>query len=138
LSTNSAADEEEAVCEYREQLEREFLETFGDNLDEDVVDWALGSKLLDNDSDDGDESEPNDTDDEEEVLHMVFETNHPSLTVTDEDGDRYDEQTLLHIVARLTKLYSHRWDIENGYKKVKSFMVETTSTDLRYRFFFQL
>lgn len=66
---------------------------------------------------------------------VVFQTNHPFVSACDEDGNSYDEREQIHMIARLIRWYRHRWGIENGYKKIKTFMVRTTSTCPRYRFF---
>ncbi len=66
---------------------------------------------------------------------VVFQTNHPFVSVSDENSDSYNEREQMHMVARLIRWYRHRWGIENGYKKIKTFMVRTTSTCPRYRFF---
>jgi IS4 transposase len=66
---------------------------------------------------------------------VVFQTNHPFVSACDEDGEPYDEHERIHMVARLIRWYRHRWGIENGYKTIKTFMVRTTSTCPRYRFF---
>lgn len=65
---------------------------------------------------------------------VVFQTNHPFVSVRDDDQP-YEERERMHMVARLIRWYRHRWGIENGYKKIKTFMVRTTSTCPRYRFF---
>jgi IS4 transposase len=66
---------------------------------------------------------------------VVFQTNHPFVSACDESGEPYDDRERMHMVARLIRWYRHRWGIENGYKKIKTFMVRTTSTCPRYRFF---
>ncbi len=66
---------------------------------------------------------------------VVFQTNHPFVSARDEDGAPYTEREQIHMIARLIRWYRHRWGIENGYKKIKTFMVRTTSTCPRYRFF---
>jgi IS4 transposase len=66
---------------------------------------------------------------------VVFQTNHPFVSACDESGEPYDERERIHMVARLVRWYRYRWGIENGYKKVKTFMVRTTSTCPCYRFF---
>jgi IS4 transposase len=38
-------------------------------------------------------------------------------------------------IAHVTNSYSRRWDIENQYKSVKSFLLKTSSTDYRVRLF---
>jgi IS4 transposase len=114
----------------RRQLGEEFLGVIDDEPDEETVDWALGSKFLETAeemaykesyavSDDG-------------IRHVVFETNHPDLDVANGDSS---EMAVVHQIARFTRQYANRWGIENGYKKTKSFMAETTSTDHSYRFF---
>jgi IS4 transposase len=66
---------------------------------------------------------------------VVFQTNHPFVSACDEDGDPHDEREQIHMIARLIRWYRRRWGIENGYKTIKTFMVRTTSTCPRYRFF---
>jgi putative transposase len=66
---------------------------------------------------------------------VVFQTNHPFVSACDEDGTLYEEREQMYMIARLIRWYRHRWRIENGYKKIKTFMVRTTSTCPRYRFF---
>jgi len=112
------------------QLGEEFLGIFDEEPGEETVEWALGSEFLETAeemaykesyavSDDG-------------IRHVVFETNHPDLDVADGDST---EMAVVHQIARFTRQYANRWGIENGYKKTKSFMGETTSTDHSYRFF---
>jgi len=62
----------------------------------------------------------------------VFETNHPDLDISD---GRANDTAVIHKIARFTRQYANRWGIENGYKKSKSMMAETTSTGHSYRFF---
>ena len=71
------------------------------------------------------------------IQHVVFETNHPELDVSDGDVET-DEITVIHKIARFTRQYANRWGIENGYKKTKTFMAETTSKDHSYLFQFHL
>lgn len=66
---------------------------------------------------------------------VVFQTNHPFVSACDESGEPYGERERIHMVARLIRWYRHRWGIENGYKKIKTFMVRTTSMCPNYRFF---
>lgn len=126
----SAPDPSAQKQTIRRQLGEEFLGVIDDEPDEETVDWALGSKFLQTAeemaykesyavSDDG-------------IRHVVFETNHPDLDVADGDSS---EMAVVHQIARFTRQYANRWGIENGYKKTKSFMAETTSKDHSYRFF---
>lgn len=39
------------------------------------------------------------------------------------------------MIERLVRWYRHRWGIENGLKKQKHFMIQTTSTERDYRLF---
>jgi putative transposase len=66
---------------------------------------------------------------------VVFQTHHPFVSTRDEDGDSYDEHEQIHMIARVIRWYRHRWGIENRCEKIKTFMVRTTSTCPRYRFF---
>ncbi len=66
---------------------------------------------------------------------VVFETNHPYVTVSDDDGEQMDARAFVHMIERLIRWYRHRWGIENGFKKLKHFMVRTTSTERDYRYF---
>src|SRR5699024_9673214 len=66
---------------------------------------------------------------------VVFQTNHPFVSARDEGDNPYNERELIHMIARVIRWYRHRWGIENGYKKIDTFMVRTTSTCPRYRFF---
>lgn len=61
--------------------------------------------------------------------YVPFETNHPLLDVDAEEIERG------HQVARFMRWYGRRWGIENGFKKLKHFLVRTTSHDEQYRFF---
>jgi IS4 transposase len=67
------------------------------------------------------------------IRYVVFEKKHPDLDVS--DGDIDDDTVVILKIARFTRQYANRWGIENGYKKSKSMMAETTSTDHSYRFF---
>lgn len=66
---------------------------------------------------------------------VVFETNHPYVTAQDADGQQMDGKAFIHMVERMVRRYRHRWGIENGFKKLKHFMVRTTSKERNYRFF---
>jgi len=61
------------------------------------------------------------TSDEGEGQYAVF--------VTNRDHVAPDE------IAQVTNSYSRRWDIENQYKSVKSYLPKTSSTDYRVRLF---
>jgi len=69
---------------------------------------------------------------EDSIRHVVFETNHPDLDVSDGGSS---EMAVVHQIARFARQYANRWGIENGYKKIKSFLAETTSKDHSYQFF---
>ena len=63
--------------------------------------------------------------------YMLFETNHPFVEV---DGD-HSEVERIHMAERMVRKYQHRWGIENGFKKIKKFMVRTASKNHQYRYF---
>lgn len=73
--------------------------------------------------------------DEDGPTIVVYETNHPSVSVPDADGQQMDKKEVVHMVARIIHWYGHRWGIENGFDKLKKFMVRTTSKEQNYRFF---
>lgn len=116
----------------REELGNDFLDIFDDEPDEETVDWALGTRFLPT-AEEMAYKESYAVDDDG-IHHIVFETNHPDLDVSDGDADE-EKMAVLHKIARFIRQYNNRWGIENGYKKIKSFMAETTSKDHRYRFF---
>ncbi|WP_273838232.1 transposase [Halococcus sp. PRR34] len=66
---------------------------------------------------------------------MVFETNHPYVTAGDTDDQQMDGKAFIHMIERVIRWYRRRWGIENGFKKLKHFMVRTTSTERDYRYF---
>ena len=66
---------------------------------------------------------------------VVFETNHPYVTTGDTDDQQTDGKAFVHMIERVIQWYRRRWGIENGFKKLKHFMVRTTSTERDYRFF---
>ena len=72
---------------------------------------------------------------DEDTAFAVFQTTHPDMTLTDEDGNKLPKTEVVHRVAWLLRKYNHRWGIENGFRKIKRFMVRTTSKDHEYRFF---
>jgi putative transposase len=60
--------------------------------------------------------------------YVPFETNLP-MDVSAADTERD------HQIGRLMRTYARRWGIENGFKKVKTFLPGTTSPDAGYRYF---
>lgn len=66
---------------------------------------------------------------------VVFETNHPYVTARNADDQLIDGREFTHMIERLVRWYRHRWGIENGLKKQKHFMIQTTSTERDYRLF---
>lgn len=125
----SASDPVATKGAIREDLVEDFLAIFGEDAEE-AVDWTLDEDLVDT----LEEASYRETYavDDDGVHHVVFETNHPDLTVA---SGKTDEIATIHKLARFTRQYANRWGIENGYKKIKSFMTDTTSKDHRYRFF---
>jgi putative transposase len=61
---------------------------------------------------------------------VPFETN---LEFVDTDPE--DESEMKHQIGRLMAKYRRRWGIENGFKKLKTFLTETQSPDHRFRYF---
>lgn len=114
----------------RQQSGDEFLGIFDDDPDEETVEWVLGSEFLETAEEIAERT--SNAIAEDGIRHVVFETNHPELDVSDGDTD---EPVVIHQIARFTRQYANCWGIENGYKKTKSFMAETTSKDHSYRFF---
>ena len=97
-------------------------------------DWSSPFSDVINEMRDGDQPE----DDGEtkvnvadEQRYTLFETNHPAVDV-DQDASEVEE---VHMVERMVRRYRHRWGIENGFKKIKTFMVRTASKNHQYRFF---
>lgn len=125
----SASDPTATKAAIRKELVEDFLDVFSED-DEDSVDWSLDKNLVDS----AEEASYRETYavDDDGVHHVVFETNHPDLDLTE---GKSKEIAIIHKIARFTRQYANRWGIENGYRKVKSFMADTTSTDHRYRFF---
>lgn len=72
---------------------------------------------------------------DEDTAFAVFQTTHPDMTLTDDDGEKLPKTEVVHRVAWLLRKYDNRWGIENGFRKIKRFMVRTTSKDHEYRFF---
>ncbi|GAB7020676.1 hypothetical protein JCM18750_35380 [Halostagnicola bangensis] len=65
-----------------------------------------------------------------EAPTVPFETNLPWVDVEPED-----EREMKHQIGRLMSRYKRRWGIENGFKKLKTFLAETQSPDHRFRYF---
>lgn len=65
-----------------------------------------------------------------EAPTVPFETNLPWV-----DVDPADQQEMKHQIGRLMARYKRRWGIENGFKKLKTFLAETQSPDHRFRYF---
>ena len=128
--SSSAPDGETQKQQIRREIAEDFLGTFVDGPEEETVEWALGSEHLETLEESAYKESYAVSDDG--IRHVVFETNHPDLDVSD---GRTNETAIIHKVARFTRQYGNRWGIENGYKKSKSMMAETTSTDHSYRFF---
>jgi len=68
---------------------------------------------------------------EDTQAYTLFETNHPSVQLSGENTST----DLIHMAERMVRRYKQRWGIENGFKKIKTFMVRTSSKDHSYRFF---
>ncbi|WP_254535320.1 transposase [Halomarina litorea] len=71
----------------------------------------------------------------EESDIVVFDTSHPAVTEQGEGPNEMDGMSFIQMAARTVRWYRHRWGIENGFKKLKHFMVQTTSKRQQYRFF---
>ncbi|MFP8954779.1 transposase [Natrialbaceae archaeon A-arb3/5] len=65
-----------------------------------------------------------------EAPTVPFETNLPWV-----DVEPADEREMKHQIGRLMVRYKRRWGIENGFKKLKTFLAETQSPDHRFRYF---
>ncbi|SIR83973.1 putative transposase [Natronorubrum thiooxidans] len=61
---------------------------------------------------------------------VPFETNYELV-----DVDPATETEMKHQIGRMMAKYRRRWGIENGFKKLKTFLAETKSKDHRYRYF---
>ncbi|ELZ97382.1 putative transposase (ISH7) [Haloferax mediterranei ATCC 33500] len=120
--------ETEERADIREQMRNE-LADFGMELGED--DAQHGFSTLTKELREEEASEPPVGSKEDAQAYALFETNHPSVTLNDEDS----EIERIHIVERMVRRYRHRWGIENGYKQIKTFRVRTTSKRHTYRFF---
>lgn len=63
--------------------------------------------------------------------YAIFRTNDPAAS----GADLEDEKDVIEVAERAVRKYRARWAIEEGFKKIKQFMVLTTSRDHEYRFF---
>jgi len=121
-STNkdNSTKEVEDENNIRKELENEFAEISGGNFS-DLVDEVRKEES----------KKPVRGNKEDSRSYTLFETNHPLIRL--EDGD--SEVDRIHMAEKMARRYSHRWGIENGYKKIKKFRVRTTSKRHTYRFF---
>lgn len=67
---------------------------------------------------------------------VVFQTNHPDISGHGTASGPSDEIEQIHTVTRFVRWYRRRQEIENGYKKIKPFMADTTSKRFSLRFFY--
>ncbi|MFB6103418.1 MAG: transposase [Haloplanus sp.] len=151
-SDDEAADDDgdEESDRRGRDLRQEMLEEFG--LEEDDLDGEDDGEGLrpmagllqdiheqegtqadepDDDQDDGDE----DDDEDPSPTIVKFETNHPDITVSDDDDGRISGVEKIHLLTRHIRRYKNRWGIENGYKKIKRFLPRSGSPDPVLRFF---
>ncbi|ADD07334.1 ISH7-type transposase ISNma10 (plasmid) [Natrialba magadii ATCC 43099] len=112
----------------REEM-REDLAELGIDLNDDDDRRGFGPVI--DDLREQEANEPTVGSDEDAQTYALFETNHPSVTLNDDDS----EIERIHMVERMVRRYRHRWGIENGYKQIKTFRVRTTSKRHTYRFF---
>jgi len=144
LSDDEAADQddnennEQTEAERRHEIRENVVEEISDATDQDdEAIRGMFSEFLDEyrQQEEQRETRGNNTD---AKLYKVFETNHPAITHPDDADDdlgEMSETNKAHMIASIVRKYSHRWTIENGYKKVKKFRVRTTSMDHEYRYF---
>jgi len=126
--TEDKEEEDEERSDIREEM-REELADLGIELDEKEAPHgfsALKKKLREEEA-----NEPTVGSKEDSQAYALFETNHPSVTLSD-DGSEVER---IHMVERMVRRYRHRRGIENGYKQIKTFRVRTTSKRHTYRFF---
>lgn len=124
------ADEEKIEEEKRQEIRQDLVEDFVAIGDEDADEDSHGFEDLIGDmQEEEDEKEQRGNEDDAQA-YALFETNHPAI-----DTDKKSEEGLLSAVRGFVERYSHRWGIENGYKKLKKFRVRTRSKDHEYRFF---
>ncbi|WP_117595679.1 transposase [Haloprofundus halophilus] len=121
-------EEDEGGPDIREEM-REELADLGIELGEE--DTSHGFSTLMEELREEEENEPTVGSKQDAQAYALFETNHPSVTLNDDDS----EVERIHMVERMVRRYRHRWGIENGYKQIKTFRVRTTSKRHTYRFF---
>jgi IS4 transposase len=121
-------DEDEERPDIREEM-RDELADLGIELDDD--DASHGFSALMKELREEEANEPTVGSKEDSQVYALFETNHPSVTLNEDDS----EVERIHMVERMVRRYRHRWGIENGYKQIKTFRVRTTSKRHTYRFF---
>ncbi|WP_140408925.1 transposase [Natronolimnobius baerhuensis] len=128
MENEDGGHETEERTDIREQM-RNDLSDLGIKLNEDGSQQGFRSLTKEIREDEADE--PTVGSKEDAQKYALFETNHPSVTLDDNDSEV--ERT--HMVERMVRRYRHRWGIENGYKQIKTFRVRTTSKRHTYRFF---
>lgn len=133
---DSDRDEEDGIRDKdtEKELREEMVEELSDVLDQEADDTRrMFGEFLEEVYDDEEQRDLRGSDEDARV-YTVFKTNHPDLELTDGTEDQ-SEIEQAHMVARIVRLYSYRWGIENGFKQIKQFRVRTTSMDHEYRFF---
>ncbi|AGB39036.1 transposase [Natronococcus occultus] len=127
-----AEDEEKDENEERSDIREEMLEDLADlGIELDEEDASHGFSALTEELREEEANEPTVGCKEDSQAYALFETNHPSVTLNEDDS----EVERIHMVERMVRRYRHRWGIENGYKQIKTFRVRTTSKRHTYRFF---
>ncbi|AXR77226.1 transposase [Natrarchaeobaculum sulfurireducens] len=112
-------------------IRQELLDEFSDVADADPLSEDRDSDSpLSNLLDDIREEEEAESDEKVEAPTVPFETNYELV-----DVDPDDEQEMKHQIGRMMAKYRRRWGIENGFKKLKTFLAETQSPDHRFRYF---
>ncbi|SFJ67749.1 transposase, partial [Natronobacterium gregoryi] len=128
MENEDGGHETEERTDIREQM-RNDLSDLGIELNEDDVQQGFSSLTKEIREDEAGEPTVGSKEDAQE--YALFETNHPSVMLDDDDS----ETERIHMVERMVRRYRHRWGIENGYKQIKTFRVRTTSKRHTYRFF---
>lgn len=127
-----AGDEEEDEDEERPDIREEMLEDLADlGIELNEEDTLHGFSALTEELREEEANEPTVGSEEDSQAYALFETNHPRVTLNEDDC----EVERIHMVERMVRRYRHRWGIENGYKQIKTFRVRTTSKRHTYRFF---
>ena len=112
-------------------IRQELLEDFSDIGDtEPFSETTDGDSPLSNLLDDIREEEDIDEPERVDAPTVPFETNLEFV-----ETDPQDDAEMKHQIGRLMAKYKRRWGIENGFKKLKTFLAETKSPDHRYRYF---